>query len=70
MIRPFKRKRDLHHHMLFHLHPKTKVSISARICIASKQGQHNLKVVLHKKVVVFLYVLDVVDTTKVSIVMD
>ena len=69
IVRPFRSKRGLHHHLLVHLHLRTKVSIMARIHRTSELDQHNLKVVWHKEVVGPLYVVDVVETTQVSVVM-
>ena len=57
----------MHHHLLVHLHLETMMSIMARIRKTSVLDHHSLKVVWHNEVFGLLYVLDVVDTTQVSV---
>ncbi|KAL3380133.1 hypothetical protein AABB24_000652 [Solanum stoloniferum] len=59
-------RRDLLHHLLVHLHQRTKVSSIARI---SEPNLPILRVVWHKEVVILLHVLSVVETTQGSVVM-
>ena len=62
-------RRVTHHHLLVHLHPKTKVNIVAKIHRTSMLDQPNPKVVWHKEVVEFMHAVDVVEPTRVNAVM-
>ena len=61
----FINKRDLHHHLLVPLHLETLVSIMVR---TSDLDQQSHKVVWHKEVVRFLYVISVVETIQVNVI--
>ena len=65
----FINNRHMHHHLIVHLRPKTKLSIMVRIHRTSRLEQPSPKAVCHMEVVGLLHVVGVVETKMVSVVM-
>ena len=62
-------RRDLHHHMLVLLHPKTKVSIMVGVYNPLDLDAPSVKVMRRKEVTGLLHVLGIVQPTQESIIM-
>lgn len=65
----FQNKRVMHHHLLVHLSPETKVSIMDKILRNSRLDEPYPKVMCHKVLFGLLYVLNVVGTTPINVLM-